>query len=209
MRSARWAAVWWRMCGCWRTFSGLWVGGLVATMPLSLCGIFAACAGHFWSDLMHLIPVRSACASLLLAALALPCLADSVASSASSAGSASIGSSSDSVKGSSNSSSGNTKVADGDYRVLQVVALLDRPGMLQITLQAVTPNTQGDGAAGTLWLTLPGQALTRRAVAAGDVVSARQRPYGLEFAHAAPREAFFLVLTGDWPRDLDPQRVTL
>ncbi len=158
---------------------------------------------------MRLMPTRLACAGLLCATLALPCLADSVASSASSAGSASIGSSSDSVKGSSNSSSGNTKVAEGDYRVLQVVALADRPGMLQITLQAVTPNTQADAAAGTLWLTLPGQALARRAVAAGDVVNARQRPYGVEFAHAAPHEAFFLVLTGDWPRDLDPQPVTL
>lgn len=158
---------------------------------------------------MRLISPSAAAAGVLLAALALPCLADSVASSASSAGSASIGSSSDSVKGSSNSSSGQTKVAEGDYRVLQVVALADRPGMLQLTLQATMPNPQGDGAAGTLWLTLPGQALARRAVAAGDVVSARQRPYGIEFAHAAPREAFFLVLTGDWPRDLDPQPVTL
>ena len=162
---------------------------------------------------MRLIPSRMACAGLLLATLALPCLADSVASSASSAGSASIGSSSDSVKGSSNSSSGKTKVAEGDYRVLQVVALADRPGMLQITLQAVLPaglpTTAQEGAAGTLWLTLPGQALARRVMVAGDVVSARRRPYGVEFAYAAPREAFFLVLTGDWPRDIDPQPVTL
>ena len=158
---------------------------------------------------MHLIPPRMACAGLLLGALALPCLADSVASSAVSAGSASIGSSSDSVKGSSNSASGKTRVAEGDYRVLAVVAVADRPGMLQLTLQAELPETRDDGASGTLWLTLPGRALARRAVAVGDVVSARQRPYGVEFAHAAPREAFFLVLTGDWPRDLDPQPVTL
>lgn len=162
---------------------------------------------------MRPISTRMAAAGLLSAALALPCLADSVASSASSAGSASIGSSSDSVKGSSNSSSGKTKLAEGDYRVLQVVALADRPGMLQITLQGVlpagSPTTAPDGAAGTLWLTLPGQALAQRALVVGDVVSARQRPYGVEFAHAVPREAFFLVLTGDWPRDLDPQPVTL
>ena len=162
---------------------------------------------------MHFIPSRKACTGLLMAALALPSLADSVASSASSAGSASIGSSSDSVKGSSNSSSGNTKVAEGDYRVLAVVALADRPGMLQLTLQALATTAQQtpaqDRAAGTLWLTVPGQALARRAVVAGDVVSARQRPYGVEFAHAAPHEAFFLVLTGDWPRDIAPQPVVL
>ena len=154
---------------------------------------------------MRLVSIHLASTALLLAALAQPVLADSVASSASSAGSASLGSSSDSVKGSSNSSSGNTKVAEGDYRVLAVVVVADRPGMLQLTLQAA----QQDGTAGTLWLTLPAQALAQRALVAGDVVRARQRPYGVEFAHAAPPGAFFLVLTGDWPRDIDPQPVTL
>ncbi len=154
---------------------------------------------------MTFTPKRLACIVLLAIATATPCLADSLASSASSAGSASIGSLSDSVKGSSKSSSGQTKVADGDYHVIEVAELADRPGMLQVKLQA----TARAGAEGALWLTLPQQALAQRALVAGDVVSARQRPYGVEFARDQPRQAFFLLLAGGWARELDPHRVTL
>jgi hypothetical protein len=143
--------------------------------------------------------------ALLALATSTPCVADSFASSASSAGSASSGSVSDSLKGSSNSSSGDDKVADGDYRVLEVAEAPGRPGMLQLKLQA----TSRAGEAGQLELTLPAQALARRPLAAGDVVSARHRPYGIEFAHAAGREAFFLVLADDWQRELAPRAVSL
>ena len=152
-----------------------------------------------------MITARLAGALLLSTAMSSPCLADSSASSASSAGSASLGSLSDSVKGSSKSSSGETKVADGDYRVIEVAELADRPGMLQVTLQAML--RQGED--GALWLTLPRQALARRTLAAGDVVSASRRPYGVEFAHADTRAAFFLLLAGAWAQDLDPHAVTL
>jgi hypothetical protein len=150
-------------------------------------------------------PQRLAAIALLSLAAATPSWADSFASSASSAGSKSIGSSSDSVTGSSKSSSGDTKVADGDYKVIQVAQLADKPGMLKIQLQA----TAQAGDAGALWLTLPQEALAQRALATGDVVNARNRPYGVEFAYAQPREAFFLVLAADWRRDLDPRAVTL
>ena len=150
-------------------------------------------------------PLRLAAIALLAATTATPVLADSFASSASSAGSASVGSLSDSVSGSSKSSSGDTKVAEGDYRVIEVAELAQQPGLLKLKLQAAaTP-----GADGELWLTLPRQALAARALAAGDVVSARLRPYGVEFAHADTRDAFFLVLAGHWPRDLAPRPVTL
>lgn len=154
-------------------------------------------------------PSSAAWLSAVLAALALaaamPARADSFTSSASSAGSASVGSLSDSLRGSSRSSSGPTKVADGDYRVIEVAAVADRPGMLQLRLQA----TATAGADGELWLTLPEKALASRAVAAGDVVQATNRPYGVQFAHADSREAFFLVLADDWQRDLDSRLVTL
>lgn len=153
---------------------------------------------------------RLACLSALFAAVCAPAWAESFASSASSAGSASIGSLSDSVQGSSRSSSGETKVAEGEYRVVDVAVLADRPDMVQLTLQAIaTPGQEGE-----LRLTLPQQALGRRGLSAGDVVQARHRPYGIEFARAAAatpqgREAFFLVFADDWRRELDPQRLQL
>lgn len=133
--------------------------------------------------------------------------AESFASSASSAGSASIGSLSDSVRGSSRSSSGDDKkVAEGEYRVIEVAQANDRHGHLQLKLQAMAQ----PGEDGALWLTLPRQALAPRGLAAGDVVLARQRAYGVEFARAEgaqAREAFFLVLADDWHRELDPVKL--
>ena len=151
----------------------------------------------------HLAPV-----ALLWLAMATPSLAESLASSASSAGSASLGSASDSLAGSSNSSAQNKPVAQGDYRVVDVAAVADRPGMLRLQMQA----TMNPGVDGRLWLTLPQQALAQRPLQAGDVVQARHRPYGVEFARADAahaREAFFLVLADDWHRELDPRAVKL
>ena len=157
---------------------------------------------------MRFALLPQALALLTCAALTLPCAAESSASSASSAGSASVGSLSDSVKGSSNSSSGNTKVAEGAYRVVAVAALADRPGLLAVQLQA----TRTPGEAGALTLTLPQQALARRGLRAGDLVDARQRPYGLVFAHldgAAAAEPFFLALAPGWTQELAARPVTL
>jgi hypothetical protein len=157
---------------------------------------------------MTLLHARLASITVLCVATVTPCLAESFASSASSAGSASLGSLSDSVKGSSKSSSGETRTADGDYRVIDVAEAADRPGMLTLRLQATAlPGEQGE-----LLLTLPRQALEPRGIAAGEVIHARNRPYGLEFARVNAvqvREAFFLVLADDWHRELDPQPVKL
>ena len=143
--------------------------------------------------------------ALLSIASAGACWADSLASSASSAGSASLGSLSDSSKGSSKSSTGGTKVAEGDYKVIEVATLADRPGMLQLKLQATAQSNEQ----GTLWLTLPAKALTQRALMAGDVVNASNRPYGVAFAYADSHSAFFLLLADDWRGDIEPQRVVL
>jgi hypothetical protein len=149
-------------------------------------------------------------APLALLALALattPSRADSVASSASSAGSASLGSLSTSIGESSDASSGKREVADGDYRVIEVADLAERPAMLRLTLRAAQPRPAG---LAEFRLDLPREALARRGLAVGDLVQARQRPYGLEFAYAQPaREAFFLVLADDWHRELDPRAVQL
>lgn len=155
--------------------------------------------------------------ALLFAALFVACAhaesisgaASSAGSSASSAGSASLGSISDSLRGSSDSSTGQTKVADGNYRVIEVADLAQRPGMLRLTLRADGP----DAGSGEFALDLPRQALAARGLVAGDRVHARQRPYGIEFAHAADanraREPFFLVLAEPWLREIQPRAVAL
>lgn len=130
----------------------------------------------------------------------------SAASSASSAGSASSGSLSDSVQGSSRSSGGQ-QVADGDYRVIGMAEAAGRPGFVRLRLRAEA--TADD----TFTLTVPAQALAPQALGVGDVVHARNRPYGLEFARTLPatgaREPFFLALTDAAQRELRSQALSL
>ncbi|MBA2723925.1 MAG: hypothetical protein H0W48_02120 [Methylibium sp.] len=152
---------------------------------------------------MPFTPAHLACIAALCLATATPAQADSFASSASSAGSASSGSVSDSIEGSSDSSSDDKEVAEGDYRIIEVTELAERPGMMRLKLQAA------DDAAREFFLSLPQQTLAQRGLAQGHVVSARHRPYGLEFARADTREAFFLVLADDWHRELESHAVTL
>ena len=86
-----------------------------------------------------------ACIALPIWAAAWPCLA---ASSTSSAVSDSVGTSVGSLSGSiqrSSDSSRTTTVADGDYRVVEVAAVAERPGQLRLTLQPVADPA---GAAG-------------------------------------------------------------
>ena len=151
--------------------------------------------------------IRFACVLLLSLGTTVACRAESHASSASSAGSASLGSVSDSIHGSSRSSSGKDKVAEGEYQVIEVAALPDRAGMLRLRLQERAAKS-GEAPAAFL-LDLPQAALGARGLAAGETVSVRERPYGLEFARTAPRgEAFFLVLNDDWRGELDAHAVT-
>jgi hypothetical protein len=159
---------------------------------------------------VSLRPVFTFGLALSALCLALPGHAESFASSASSAGSASSGSVSDSIKGSSNSSTSDNKVAEGPYRVMQVAEVAtgaDTPGrrpMLQFTLRATDT-----GPIREFILELPRQALADRPLNTGDLVQARQRPYGFEFARGETQQAFFLVLTDDWQRELDSHAVTL
>ena len=124
--------------------------------------------------------------------------ASSAASSASSAGSASLRGSSDSIQNSSDSSRNENQVAEGDYRIMAVETIAARPGMLRLTMEPLEAR-----AAGGFALILPGHAFDARGIAAGDVVSARHRPYGVEFARRDTRQAFFLVLADAWHRDLE------
>ncbi len=145
--------------------------------------------------------------ALLAGALFAPTGAESFASSASSAGSAASGSLSDSVQGSSNSSTGEQRVAEGDYRVIEVAEVAQRPQFVRLRLEALARD--GDAAPAWFTLDLPRETLVAEGLGAGHLVSARHRPYGLEFAHARTKQAFFLALADDWQRELAPRAIGL
>lgn len=148
---------------------------------------------------------HQAAASVIVTAMAATsALAESSASTASSATSSAAGSSSNSLQGSSNSSSKNTTTAAGDYRIEAVTVAADRPGMVRLALQPVAPSDERQ----PLVLVLPQRTVTQEGLARGDTVSARARPYGIEFARAETKQAFFLVVEDAWIRELDARPVT-
>ena len=146
------------------------------------------------------------CFALLFGANAMPAMAaSSAASSASDSITTSVGSLSGSVHKSSDSSSKTGGVAEGDYKIVHVAGVADRPSMVRMKLQAV----EGQGADGEFFLTLPQAAFDQGRLTEGHIVTARQRPYGVEFASRATQQAFFLVLKDDWYRELQPNAVVL
>ena len=96
-------------------------------------------------------------------------------------------------------------MAQGDYRIIEMAAAPARPGTVRGTLQALA----AQGAEGRLFLDLPQQTATGAQLAVGERVNARERPYGLEFAHGEPLQAFFLVVHDDGARELRTRPVTL
>jgi hypothetical protein len=132
--------------------------------------------------------------------LAIQAHADST-SSASSAGSASSGSVSDSLQGSSHSSNGDQRRADGNYRIIDIDHTPGRAGSTRVAMQA--------GEQQRIVLDLPEAVFARQGLTRGDFVQARNRPYGLEFARADTREAFFLVLEDTVYKELAARKVTL
>jgi hypothetical protein len=139
--------------------------------------------------------------------------ASSASSEVSGSVSTSVGSLSDSVRKSSDSSSKGKDVAAGDYRLIEVAAADDRPGLLRLKLQALagSEGAQGAQGAGDFDLLLPQEAVQRAQLVAGAQISARQRPYGVEFSAGAgaDHKAFFLVMQDDWYRELNSRPVTL
>lgn len=143
-----------------------------------------------------------AAVSLLAAALGTPALAASSASSAvSDSLSTSVGTSSDSFRDSSRASSGPPRVAAGDYKVIEVAAVAERPGRMQLVMQGT------DGQA--LRLEVPHQTLVNTPVVAGQTLTARDRPYGVEFTLAQTKQVFFLVLEDAWHRELETRQVSI
>ncbi len=146
-------------------------------------------------------------ASAVLFAAALPAMAASTAtSSASDSSTTSVGSVSNSIqKSSAASSKPATPLLAGDYRVVEVTTVAERPGTLRLTLQSLAdPSAEGE-----YQLFVPQEALARGQVAQGQIVTARERSYGIEFSAAATKETFFLVLADDWYRELQSNAVVL
>ena len=156
--------------------------------------------------------VSAACLWACGAAVAPVWAASSAASMASQSVSTSIGSLSNSLRDSSNSSNKPGQVAEGDYRIVDVAEVAERPDTLRLTLHALAQPAgaaSADAAADDLYLFLPKQTVQQAALASGHVVAAHQRPYGVEFAQGQPGQAFFLLLADDWYRELQTQPVTL
>jgi len=146
-------------------------------------------------------PARSILIALLLAAGAVPAgAASSTSSSVSEGASASVGSLSTSLERSSNSSSKDDKVADGEYTLIEIADAALRPGQVRLTLQ---------GADQTFFLYVPQETVRHGGLAAGQVVAARQRAFGVEFAAGEPRRAFFLAVHDGWLPELQTRAVTL
>jgi len=149
--------------------------------------------------MIHL-KTRLALLALLACAAPLPCLAESsVTSVLSDSLSRSSGSISDSITGSSHASSPDNRQVKGDYKVIDVAQLADRPGFVELHLQKVAADASD---ANEIWLRVPQAAADQGHVAGGAVITALQRPYGIEFAARQPRAAFFLALADDVARDM-------
>lgn len=133
--------------------------------------------------------------------------ADSVASSASSAASQSVGSSSTSIEKSSDSSSGNDRkqLAAGDYEVVEMVALAERPGQLRLKLQP-----PGGAAGDRFYLYLPETTVQTAGLVHGQVLKVLARPYGWAFARQTDAQhPFYLVVQDTWLDELPSRPVTL
>jgi hypothetical protein len=150
--------------------------------------------------------LKTSLAAALCAAAVLPAWAESSASSAASdSSSTSVGSVSTSFGKSSDSSSKGDKTAAGDYKVIDMAQAPARPGTVRVRLQAVADAS----AEGEFFLYLPQQTAEQAQLAAGQLITARLRAYGLEFARTETKQAFFLALNDDWYRELQTNVVRL
>ena len=151
---------------------------------------------------------------LLAGAIALPAGAGSLVTSSAAGGSSAssaASSASESSKDSSTSSSTNQRVAEGPYKIVDMVAVADRPGTTRLRLQALADagDAGAAGAAGEFVLDLPALTADQSRLASGQTVIARQRAYGTEFAHGDSHKPFFLVLSEGWSRELVSNPVLL
>ena len=126
------------------------------------------------------------------------------ASSAAGGSSASVGSSASS-EASSDSSSSKQRAAAGPYRITDVAEVAGQPGQVRLQLQALA----ADAPEPAHVLVLPQAIAARYQLAAGQTITARPQAYGTEYVHDGSRQAFFLLLTDGFQRELSAQPVRL
>ena len=154
---------------------------------------------------MPLVRTHLLSTSILLAAACVPAVAGSLVGSSAAGGSSASSAASDSVGTSSDSSTRAVANLDGPYRIVDVAPVPERPGTVRVTLRALAASEQDE----TALLYLPQQTFERAGLAPGGTITAQQRPYGVEFAHADTRRAFFLLLTDGVQRELRSNPVSL
>jgi hypothetical protein len=142
--------------------------------------------------------------ALVLAATCVSAAAGSLVGSSAAGGSSASSAASDSVGTSSDSSTKVVANAEGPYRIVEVSPVPERPGMVRVKLLALA-----DRPDETVLLYLPQQTFERAGLAPGGTITAQQRPYGVEFAHADTRRSFFLLLSDDVQRELRSNPVSL
>jgi hypothetical protein len=149
---------------------------------------------------MSHLKIRLATFALLTGVASLPSFAaSSITSLASDSLSRSSGSISDSISGSSHASSPENRQMLGQLKVIDLIDVPNRPNMVALRLQ---PMVETATAEDQYTLTLPREAVAAGHVAKDGIVTAMQRPYGIEYASGEPHSAFFLALADDWVRDL-------
>ncbi len=131
--------------------------------------------------------------------------AGSLAASSAAGGSSASAGSSASSDASSNSSGGAQRAAAGPYRIIDVAAVADRPGLVRLQLLAL----HADAGGAQHVLLLPQAVVDQHRLVAGRTVTARAQAYGTEFVDDSSRQAFFLVLSDGWQRELAPQPLRL
>ena len=144
-------------------------------------------------------------AALLLGTAALAVQAGSLAASSAAGGSSASAGSSASSDASSNSSGGKQRAAAGPYRIIDVAEVAGQPGQVRLQLQALA----ADAPEPAHVLVLPQAIAAQHRLAAGQTVTARLQAYGTEFVHDGSRQAFYLVLTDGFQRELAAQPVRL
>jgi hypothetical protein len=158
---------------------------------------------------MFLLKQAAMVASIVLSAVALPAIAaSSAASSVYDSIGTLVGSLSNSVNRSSKGSSDGGRVAGGQYKLLEAAVASNRPGIVHLKMHALDAATYTNGA-GELVLSLPLAAFEKSGLAVGDVIAARERAYGTEFANSKTQLAFFLVLNDETYRELASNPVVL
>jgi hypothetical protein len=96
-------------------------------------------------------------------------------------------------------------MAAGNYQLIQVAELTNRPGMVQIKLARQDAGT----ADSEVEVALPRVALENSLLLVGGVVTVREKAYGLELSNGSTQQAFFLVLADAWHRELGIKPVVL